>query len=284
MLFRLLGSSYTVTTLTGGDVNSAALAENASEKLVIKWKHSASAGLFEAEADGLGRLRSTGTLRVPEVIEFDDSSDPAWLAMEYIELKPPTDYRRFGRNLADGLAALHQSSPSPTGQFGLDRNNFLGSQPQNNDWSNKWHVFYRDRRLVPQVQRAQRAGFISTERSRLLDRVITNIEALLDGFSAEPVLIHGDLWSGNFLANGDEPVLIDPAVYFAEREVEIAYTELFSGFPPGFHDAYQQTFPLNGGYDRRRPLHQLYPLLIHLNHFGEAYGPSVDNACRMLLR
>ncbi len=99
-------------------------------------------------------------------------------------------------------------------------------------------------------------------------------------FAPAPVLIHGDLWSGNFLTAGDEPVIIDPAVYYADREVEIAYVELFGGFPPGLVAAYHAAWPLDPGYTYRRPLHQLYPLLIHLNHFGEEYGAHVDAVCR----
>jgi fructosamine-3-kinase len=111
--------------------------------------------------------------------------------------------------------------------------------------------------------------------------MLDNLDALLADLPARPVLIHGDLWSGNFLCTSDdEPVLIDPAAYYGEREIEMAYTELFGGFPSGFLPAYQSAFPLNAGYPRRRALHQLYPLLVHLNHFGETYGPAVDRACR----
>ncbi len=114
----------------------------------------------------------------------------------------------------------------------------------------------------------------------MLAQVDDKLDALLD-YDARPSLVHGDLWSGNFLCTSDDlPVLIDPAVHYADREVEIAFVELFGGFPHGFVQAYDQAFPISEGYLRRRPVHQLYPLLVHLNHFGETYGPSVDRACR----
>ena len=116
-------------------------------------------------------------------------------------------------------------------------------------------------------------------------RVVEQLDKLLEGLESRPVLLHGDLWSGNLLATaGDEPVVIDPAVYYGEREVEIAFTELFRGFPAGWLDAYRAAYPLSEGYEFRRPLHQLYPLLVHLNHFGEGYGPAVEGVCAVYER
>ncbi len=270
------GADPRVTPLTGGDVNRAALVEAGGERLVVKWQADAPPGLFDAEADGLRRLREAGPIRVPAVIAFDDHASPSWLALEYVPASRPADPRRFARRFGEALAALHRDTPAPDGRFGLDRDNFLGSQPQRNTPTPRWPDFYRDLRLLPQYDRARGLGLLTPDRERLLERVMDEISALMDGFAPAPVLVHGDLWSGNFLcAADDEPVLIDPAVCYAEREVEMAYTELFGGFPPGFHTAYDAAFPLDDGYARRRPLHQVYPLLIHLNHFGETYGPAL---------
>jgi fructosamine-3-kinase len=278
-----LGASLHVTPLAGGDVNRAALVETGTERIVVKWNANAPPGVFEAEADGLRRLQDAGQIRVPTVLAFDDDVDPPWLALEYIPTTPPADPRRFAQCFGRALADLHRENPAPDGCFGLDVDNYLGAQPQYNSPGKSWPDFYCDQRLRPQVKRAQGLGLLSPERKRLIERVMDTIDTLMDGFASQPVLIHGDLWSGNFLSAGDEPVLIDPAVYYAEREVEMAYTELFGGFPPGFHTAYNGAFPLDDGYKRRRPLHQLYPLLIHLNHFGETYGPAVERACRQSL-
>jgi fructosamine-3-kinase len=227
---------------------------------------------------------------VPEVLVAFDAS-PArlktgWqsmLALEWIEERKPTDRTDFSKTFAQGLAALHRESLSPNGMFGLEIDNFLGSQPQVNTWTGSWAQFYRDRRVLPQMKIARSRGHLPAYRERLIGEVCNRIEALLDGLESIPSLIHGDLWSGNFITAGEEPVLIDPAVYYAEREVELAFIELFGGFPEGFMEAYQEAYPLRDGYEFRRPLHQLYPLLVHLNHFGETYGPGVDQVCRFYL-
>ncbi len=270
---------HAAQSLSGGDVNRAARVATGQGTVFVKWKPDAPPGFFALEADGLRRLHEAGALRVPEVLEIGDETP--FLALEYIAAQPPQDEGRFARRLGEGLAALHRDHPAPGALYGLDVDNFLGSQPQSNAPQSEWWSFYRDSRLVPQIEKAGQKGLIGDERRRLLDRVLEEMETLLGGFASAPVLIHGDLWSGNFLStHGDEPALIDPAVYYAEREVEVAYTELFGGFPRGYLEAYRAAFPLDPGYERRRPLHQLYPLLVHLSHFGETYGPAVDRACR----
>ena len=267
---------------SGGDVNRAARVVTRKGPIFVKWKADVPAGFFALEADGLGRLRVAGSLRIPQVLAVGDA--PAFLALEYLEPMPPRDERIFALRLGEGLAALHRDHQATGGKFGLAHDNFLGSQPQINTPHDDWPSFYRDCRLLPQLEKARRRGLIPSEWERSLEQVMDRLERLLADFEARAVLIHGDLWSGNFLATGgDEPVLIDPAVYYAEREVELAYTELFGGFPLGFMAAYHAALPLDAGYERRRPLHQLYPLLVHLNHFGETYGPAVDRAARACL-
>lgn len=278
-LTEQFGALGTAQALSGGDVNRAAKITTPQGPIFVKWKADAPTGFFALEADGLNRLRAAGALRIPQVLAVGDA--PAFLALEYLESTPPHDERRFAQRLGEGLAVLHRDNPSPDGKFGLELDNFLGSQPQANTPHGDWPSFYRDCRLLPQWEKARGRGLVPPERERLLGQVVDGLEALFDGFQPRPVLIHGDLWSGNFLATaGEEPALIDPAVYHAEREVELAFTELFGGFPRGFLAAYHAAFPLDPGYEHRRPLHQLYPLLVHLNHFGETYGPAVDRACR----
>jgi fructosamine-3-kinase len=122
---------------------------------------------------------------------------------------------------------------------------------------------------------------LPTQREALLRRLMDRIESILDGLGNPPSLIHGDLWSGNFFVGPDGlPVVVDPAVYYGDREVELAFTQLFGGFPSGFMEAYHDAYPLDAGYEYRRPLLQLYPMLVHLNHFGESYGSGVDAICR----
>jgi fructosamine-3-kinase len=175
------------------------------------------------------------------------------------------------------LAALHRHTST---QYGLDHDNFIGELPQLNGRSADWVEFYRDQRIAPQVSIARQRGLLHRERERLLTRVMDRLPNLFGVHSEPPALLHGDLWSGNYMvADGDEPVIVDPAVYYGNREVEIAFTELFGGFPGGFLDAYHEAYPLAPDYRERRALYQLYPLLVHLNHFGEGYGPQVDAVC-----
>ncbi len=272
-----LGPVTSTRPLSGGDVSHAALVTAGKVQCVVKWRDQTPPVFFPMEADGLRRLGVANALRVPQVLAASDT--PAFLALEYLPPQPPVDERAFTQRFAEGLAALHHIA-SPNGRYGLAHDNFLGSQPQPNGWVDTWPDFYRTRRLLPQWDKARGRGLIPPHRERLLGEVVDALDTLLD-FPARPVLVHGDLWSGNFLSiANDMPALIDPAVHYADREVEMAYVELFGGFPRGFVQAYNRVFPLEAGYERRRrPLHQLYPLLVHLNHFGESYGPSVDRAC-----
>jgi fructosamine-3-kinase len=269
--------------LSGGMVASSAMVVTGRGRFFVKWKLDAPKGFFRLEADGLDRLRATGAVRTPKWIAWqDDEQGFPFLALEYVAPRPPANPERLDEALGEGLAALHRTRP-PFAGFGLEIDNFLGSQPQANGPMESWAAFYNERRLIPQIERARLLGLIPTHRGRLLGLLLERLDSLYGGHSPEPALIHGDLWAGNLLTLGDEPVLIDPAVYFADREMEIAYMQLFSGFSERVFAAYNSAYPLDSGYEARRPLHQLYPLLIHLNHFGEQYGPDVDAVCRFYL-
>lgn len=270
--------------LSGGMVASSATLITDKGRFFVKWKLDAPQRFFRVEADGLDRLRATGAVTTPKWIAYQDADDGEfpYLLLEYVEPRPPSNRAQFNAALGEGLAALHRSRP-PFAGFGLEIDNFLGSQPQANRPMDSWSGFYRERRLIPQIERARRLGLIPTHRARLLDLLLDRLDSLYEGHLPEPALIHGDLWAGNLIAAGDAPALIDPAIYYADREMEIAYMQLFSGFSAGVFKAYQAAYPLADGFEQRRPLHQLYPLLIHLNHFGEQYGPDVDAVCRYYL-
>jgi fructosamine-3-kinase len=269
------------TPLGGGMICRAARVETGDGPVFVKWHDASPPGLFGAEAHGLRLLREAGALRVPQVLAVQD--EPlSFLALEFIAARPPTDPAAFARRFGEQLAALHQTM-APDGRCGLERDNFLGELVQINTPHQSWPEFYRDCRLLPQIAIARQRGLLTPSRERLVLSVAERLAALLDGLESRPALLHGDLWAGNFIAAGHEAVVIDPAVYYGEREMELAFIELFSGFPAGFVAAYRAAWPLDPGYERRRPLHQLYPLLVHLNHFGESYGPDVERACRLAL-
>ena len=216
------------------------------------------ADAFAAEANGLDALRPY--IRVPRVLERGLKSGKAFILLEHLDLKRSGDHAAMGRM----LAALHrQTGP----RFGWQRDNYIGLAPQLNGWRDDWAEFFRECRLRPQ---AAKAG-IELPSLRLLEN-----------HYPQPSLLHGDLWSGNagFIAEG--PVVFDPAVYYGDREADLAMTELFGGFPREFYTAYDHAYPLEPGYERRKHLYNLYHLLNHLNLFGAGYLGQVKATLSLL--
>lgn len=295
-LYETLGiEPMRAKTISGGMICQAARVETVGGPMFVKWKADAPPGFFAAESHSLLRLRTTDTIRVPEVLGFYDADAaprngwPPFIALEYIENRPADDPDRFAERFGAELAKLHQHTSTRSQahvsliMYGDEGDNYIGALPQVNTPHPDWPSFYRDCRILPQIQIARDGRRISTDLEKLLKQVVDSMDSMLDGLESQPVLLHGDLWSGNFLSHGDQPVAVDPASYYGEREVEIAFMELFGGFPSGVLSAYREEYPLSDGYERRRPLHQLYPLLVHLNHFGESYAPDVERVCRQCL-
>lgn len=240
---------------------------------------------FEAEARGLALLAATNTVRVPEVLDCHagDDSRPAYIVLEWIErggsrYAPALDQRRAGETLGQQLAALHRATAAA---YGLDHGNYCGDTPQDNRWAGSWVEFYSQRRLGFQMELAGQRGRMPRPRRQRLERLIGQLERWIDERASRPSLLHGDLWGGNWLEDlAGRPALIDPAVYFGDREAELAMCRLFGGFPPEFYRAYDAAWPAAAGRDERIPLYQLYHLLNHLNLFGESYGGQVDEVLR----
>ena len=247
--------------------------------------------MLHQEAHGLEDMAAAKTLRVPKVLGFHEPETvkhgqeewafhpPQYLILEFVRQTPVADERAFSESFGRNLAALHRTT-FLSGEFGLYEDNFIGRMPQDNRWMKTWVDFYRERRILPQMEIARDLSLLPLEREKRVMALCERLPELLDGLDSAPSLLHGDLWSGNYLSAGSEPVVFDPAVYYGEREMEIAFMQLFGGFPARLFDAYNEVFSLQEGYEFRRPLHQLYPLLVHLNHFGESYGPDVDAICR----
>jgi fructosamine-3-kinase len=169
------------------------------------------------------------------------------------------------------LAEAHRK-PGP--RFGWSRDNYIGSTPQTNGWWDDWAGFWRERRLQPQLEMAQSQGF----------DLRFEADLLLKNHAPQPALLHGDLWSGNAGFTHEGPVVFDPAVYYGDREADLAMTELFGGFPREFYRAYEETYPLDAGYPRRKHLYNLYHLLNHLNLFGAGYLRQVQETLSLLRR
>lgn len=227
--------------------------------------------MFSAESDGLEELGKANAVRVPTVFGFGVTSSDAWIALEWLEFSPASGEHEelLGRQLAQ----LHRKT---AGQYGWYRDNTIGLTQQPNAWADDWIRFFRKQRLEHQLDLATQNGYGGEMQSAAV-ALSEKLEKLFDGYVPEPSLLHGDLWGGNWAAVGGDPVIFDPAVYFGDRETDLAMTRLFGGFGERFYAAYEECWPLAEGADRRCRLYQLYHVLNHLNLFGRSYlGRSVQ--------
>lgn len=265
----------------GGCIARTARLESArGETLFLKWD--GPAGIYAAEARGLAALAAADAVRVPGVVAHGDVGGVGWLLLEWLE--PGRSTERGWRSFGASLARLHHTRAD---HFGEGQDNWIGSLPQVNGWSDSWGTFWRDRRLAPQVERALESGRLNADDGRAFDVLFSTLERRLDGPAAADgaSLLHGDLWSGNVhtLKSGDA-ALIDPSMYYGHREVDLAMADLFGGFDPAFRRAYEESWPLEPGYrEERRAIYQLYYLLVHVNLFGGGYAQSTRAALQRTL-
>jgi fructosamine-3-kinase len=262
-LRRILGVSAE-EPVAGGCIHDCYRVTIGRSSQFLKTNASERADAFAAEADGLAALRAAG-MRAPQPLGHGVAAGRAWLLLEYLDLGGRKDFAALGRMLASG----HRSSGPG---FGWRRDNYIGSTPQQNGWCDDWAEFWMQRRIQPQLQLAKRNGF----------DVASPDLSLLERYTPVPSLLHGDLWSGNAAFTDEGPVLFDPAVYYGDREADLAMTELFGGFPREFYQAYNEAWPLEQGYQRRKHLYNLYHLLNHLNLFGGGYLRQVTATLRLL--
>lgn len=256
----------------GGSINRVALIEGNGQRYFVKLNRAGRLDMFEAEAAGLAEIAATSTVRVPNPVCHGTAGDHAYLVLEYLDLVPGDDAQ--AARLGHQLAALHRHAGE---RYGWHRDNTLGTTPQPNEWRSEWIGFLREQRLGHQLRLLADPGL--SERAA---PVLEQLPEFFRGYTPRPSLIHGDLWGGNWSGSaGGEPVIFDPATYYGDREMELAMTELFGGFPRAFHRAYLEAWPLDGGYDRRKPLYLLYHVLNHANLFGGGY---VAQAERLLER
>jgi fructosamine-3-kinase len=259
-----------ISPVTGGSINRTFYVRTELHEYFVKYNENVPEDFFRQETYGLRLLKKAKAVSVPEVYGDFVFGNRVILIMEWIQgsIAANTE-ERLGKN----LALLHQCYGRA---FGLDHNNYIGIYPQFNGWSQSWVDFYRDKRLRVQWEIGRKKGTIQGERARKLEKLLEQLPKWIPN-DVKPSLLHGDLWSGNWMVgpNG-EPYLIDPAVFFGHSEMEIAFTEVFKGFSSTFYRAYEEVLPLDMGYFERKRLYQLYYLLVHLNLFGETYGSSVD--------
>jgi len=263
---------------SGGCINETWVLSGGGRRFFVKLAAATRLDMFEAQFAGLRELAHTGAVRVPLPICAGRDAQRAWLVLEHLDLHAGGDsgWRRLG-------AALARQHRRLSAQFGWSRDNTIGSTPQPNAWCADWVAFLRERRLGYQLRLAESNGFgrdLADRGARLLEC----LPVFFADHAPQPSLLHGDLWSGNaaFLP-GAEPVIFDPAVYYGDREADLAMTELFGGFGAEFYSAYATAWPLDGGYPVRRRLYNLYHLLNHLNLFGAGYLGECRSAIDWLL-
>ena len=254
----------------GGSINSAYRVQGRSGRLFVKVNRAERLAMFEAEAAGLAALRDARVVAVPEVEALGATAQHAYLALGWIELVSggAGAEARLGRELAE----LHAVGGATFGWF---RDNTIGATPQPNVEHEDWVCFWREQRLGYQSKLAVANG-LPAELASGLERLSENLESWFGDYRPEPSLLHGDLWGGNWGSTADgTPYLFDPAVYFGDREADLAMTRLFGGFGAPFYAAYEEHWPLAEGAAERVTLYNLYHLLNHFNLFGSAYLPGI---------
>jgi fructosamine-3-kinase len=262
----------------GGCINSAYTISDGSQSYFIKTNSARYADMFAAEAEGLLEIGKARAVRVPEPICWGTAGDTAYIVLERIEFGVHSE--RAGALLGRQLAQMHQVTAA---RFGWHRDNTIGLTPQINTYGNDWVEFWRDRRLRFQVDLAERNGYDGPMIDKARE-LLECVPVLLANHRIWPALLHGDLWSGNHSVDTEtRPVIFDPAVYFGDRETDLAMTELFGGFSPQFFQAYRSELPLSNGYPVRRTLYNLYHVLNHVNLFGGGYALQAERMTDQLL-
>jgi fructosamine-3-kinase len=264
--------------VVGGSINECLRWRGAGGDLFVKLAAVERLEMLEAEAAGLRELGDSGAVRVPQVLATGAAGSSAWLALRWIDFSGNT--RVSEQSLGEQLAQLHRVTAQ---RFGWHRHNTIGSTPQHNAWDDDWVRFFVTQRLGAQLVLAER----NAAPPRLLDRgrKLAELTAgLFSGSRPAPSLLHGDLWAGNWgTDNTGSPVIFDPAVYFGDREADLAMTHLFGGFGPGFYAAYEAAWPLDRAADTRRTLYNLYHVLNHFNLFGGSYAAQAEGMIERLL-
>jgi protein-ribulosamine 3-kinase len=260
----------------GGCINSAFRITGNDRSYFVKTNHARYAYMFEAEADALGEMAASATLRVPEPVCCGQHDHQSYVVMEYLELGGSADMASFGRQ----FAGMHRVTADT---FGWRRDNTIGSTPQPNTRTGDWIEFWRKHRLGFQLETAAANGY-GGELQRLGERLLADMAALFVNHDAQASMLHGDLWGGNYGALRDgTPVIFDPAFYYGDREADLAMTSLFGGFGGQFYAAYNEAWPLDDGYEVRKVFYNIYHIINHLNLFGGGYhGQAISMIERVL--
>lgn len=268
---RLSTTIFSISRLSGGDINSVYFLKTAKGNFVVKLNDKEKyPNMLQKEAKGLELLGKRG-VSTPTVIEHFEHGDSQLIILDHIESETPT--RQFWLRFANDLSKLHQKD-NP--YFGLDHHNYIGSLHQDNSAKPSWEKFFVENRLVPLIKMGFDKALLVKGHLAKFEHLFKMLPELIP--DENPSLLHGDLWSGNLLCGqGQAPVFIDPAVYYGHREVDIAMTKMFGGFDQVFLSHYNEIYPLENGWEKRIEIHNLYPNLVHLNLFGKSYLSGIES-------
>lgn len=270
--------SVTHTSMGGGCINATYHIFGGGLDFFVKINAPGRHEMFAAEAAGLQEIINCGAVRAPAPICHGATRHASYLVLEFLDLG--TCSGPACEQLARQLASMHMHTAN---QFGWRINNTIGATPQSNRQHQDWVSFWRTERLEFQLRLASKNGMdggIQKKGARLLD----HLERFFPGYTPLPSLLHGDLWNGNCGAiKESEPVIFDPAVYYGDRETDLAMSELFGGFPARFYAAYREAYPLDPGYEVRKTLYNLYHVLNHANLFGGSYAAQAGRMLDLLL-
>ena len=253
------------TSIGGGSINSAyQITGMDGQSFFVKLNSAHLEHMFQVEFDSLNELLQADIMRVPQPICFGTSGSQSYLVLEYIAMSSSGS----GQDLGRALAQMHKITDR---QFGWYQDNIIGSTHQSNRQHSDWLTFWREERLLPQFKMLYDKGYRRSLQP-LSDLLIKQLDELLAHHNPVPSLIHGDLWGGNYSFDEHRrPVIFDPALYYGDREAELAMTELFGGFGADFYQAYNEAWPMDEGYQQRKTLYNLYHILNHANLFGTSY-------------
>ncbi|NJM60349.1 MAG: fructosamine kinase family protein [Oscillatoriales cyanobacterium RU_3_3] len=266
-------------SVSGGCINQGYAISNSSRTYFAKLNQASQIAMFEAEALGLQQMLATQTIRVPKPICCGTEGNSAYIVLEWLDLGGRGGDRSW-EEMGRKLAQMHRYLEKNKTEFGWNINNTIGSTPQINNWTADWAEFWAEHRIGYQLKLGRRRGGNFPRGETLL----AAIPKLLEGYKPQPSLVHGDLWGGNAAVTAEgEPVIFDPATYWGDREVDIAMTELFGGFSGAFYRSYNETWPLDSGYQKRKIIYNLYHILNHFNLFGGGYESQANQTIDRIL-
>lgn len=266
---------YAPSYIGGGSINQACKLRTSEGDFFLKWNdRDRYPAMFETEAMGLKLMAASKSIKIPEVIAVGEGDEHSFIILELIESGPKV--RDYWEDFAMRLAQMHRNTGP---YFGLDHDNYIGSLKQYNEPRKDWVSFFIEQRLEKQVRLARDHGRIPSDTMKVFEKLYRQLPGIFP--EEKPSLIHGDLWSGNFITDNEgRACILDPAVYYGHREMDIGMSKLFGGFHFNFYAAYNKAWPMENGWQGRVDICNLYPLMVHVNLFGGGYLSSVQRTLK----